>query len=59
MPGHHSGDSPGGVHIYTMNNVKDVAMYPARNQLYRDGYSLLRQTLRDCTRSVDANVTRH
>ncbi|KAJ3495405.1 hypothetical protein NLJ89_g10631 [Agrocybe chaxingu] len=46
-PLHENAGKLGELLIYKMNNVGGVAMYLARDQLYRDNYRLLRQTLQD------------
>ena len=44
------------LYVYTMSNVGGISMYLARDQLCKNNFSLLRQTVSDFARSVVTNV---
>ena len=56
VPNHENAGGFRNLLVYTMNDVGGIAMYLARDQLHNGNYSLLRTTLQDYARFVDAIV---
>ena len=56
MPRHQWVGYLGDLYVYTMGNVGGISMYLAREQLCKNNFSLLRQTVSDFARSVVTSV---
>ena len=56
VPRHQWVGSLGELYVYTMGNVGGISMYLARDQLYKNDFSLLRQTVPDFAKYVATNV---
>ncbi|KAF8347148.1 hypothetical protein F5887DRAFT_956876, partial [Amanita rubescens] len=59
MPRHEFVANAGGLHVYTMGNVRGISMYLARGELRKNNFRLLRRTLPDFSRYVVATNVPH